>query len=125
MLKKDGILTEKYDRIKEYRFAKDGGLLLTTPALEVLEFKGSNGPIFMAYITSSEKNPFRTRYYPDEFWDLQNCTQVFRFKDDVSDAECRSRIAAELNRRADEIDKKIKEYQLRAAELRSQAERIN
>lgn len=80
MLKKDGILVEKYDHIKEYRLNKNGSLTMTTPAMEILEYPGAHGPIYLVYVTRADGKSARNRYYPDAFWDLQKCTQVFRFK---------------------------------------------
>ncbi len=124
MLKKDGILVEKYDYIKEYRLNKNGSLTMTTPAMEILEYPGSHGPIYLVYLTGADMRTTRNRYEPNTFWELKKSTNVFRFKKEVPDEECRTLIVAELNRRASEIDKKIVEYQKRAANLRSQAEKI-
>ena len=125
MLKKtDGIVTERYERIKEYWLAKGGILTMTTPSLEVREFKGgNNGSLFLAYITSEDGRTLRTRY-DDAFWEPQINKQIFRFRDEMADQDCRSRISAELNRRATEIEKKIVAYQKNVADLREQANKI-
>ena len=124
MLKKDGVIIEQYDYIKEYRLRDDGHLVMTSPSLEVREFGGAHSPILLAYLSGADRKTLRTRYYPDEFWDLQKCTQVFRFRADVPDAECRAQIAAELDRRAEETEKKLEYFQRRAATLRLQAKTI-